>query len=84
MEENGAIPVTLIGFSWRAMLSFILTVHYPQFVKKRILIGSSPFEEKYAANIMNTRMKPASLRSSGKLPELGKNILCPVVVIHRD
>ena len=56
LEEHGDLPVTLIGFSWGAMLSFIFTARYPQFVKKLILIGSGPYEEKYAANIMKTRI----------------------------
>ncbi len=38
------------------MVSFIFNAAYPQFVKKLILIGSSPFEEKYTANIMKTRI----------------------------
>jgi pimeloyl-ACP methyl ester carboxylesterase len=56
LEEHGALPVTLIGFSWGAMLSFIFTARNPQFVKKLILIGSGPYEEKYAVNIMSTRI----------------------------
>jgi pimeloyl-ACP methyl ester carboxylesterase len=56
LEEYGTFPIILIGFSWGAMLSFIFNAAYPQFVKKLILIGSSPFEEKYAANIMKTRI----------------------------
>ncbi|KKH95085.1 alpha/beta hydrolase [Methanosarcina sp. 1.H.T.1A.1] len=56
LEDHGDLPITLIGFSWGAMLSFIFTARYPQFIKKLILIGSGPYEEKYAANIMNTRI----------------------------
>ncbi|RXA21858.1 alpha/beta hydrolase [Methanosarcina sp. MSH10X1] len=56
LEEYGSTPVTLIGFSWGAMLSFIFTARYPQFVKKLILIGSGPYEEKYAANITKIRI----------------------------
>lgn len=56
LEEHADLPVTLIGFSWGAMLSFIFTARYPQFVKKLIIIGSGPYEEKYAANIMKTRI----------------------------
>lgn len=56
LEEHGDLPVTLIGFSWGAMLSFIFTARYPQFVKKLILIGSGPYEEKYATNIMSIRI----------------------------
>jgi pimeloyl-ACP methyl ester carboxylesterase len=56
LEEYGSIPIILIGFSWGAMLSFIFTAWYPQLVKKLILIGSGPYEEKHASNIMKIRM----------------------------
>ncbi len=56
LEKNGAIPVTLIGHSWGAMLSFIFTARYPSLVKKLVLVGSGPFEEEYAANIVGTRL----------------------------
>ena len=47
LEESGDIPVTLIGSSWGAMLSFIFTARFPAFTKKLVLIGSGVFEEKY-------------------------------------
>jgi pimeloyl-ACP methyl ester carboxylesterase len=56
LGKHGDLPITLIGFSWGAMLSFIFTARYPKLVKKLILIGSGPYEEKYAANIMKTRI----------------------------
>jgi pimeloyl-ACP methyl ester carboxylesterase len=56
LEEHGDLPVILIGFSWGAMLSFTFTSRHPQLVKKLILIGSGPYEEKYAVNIMKTRI----------------------------
>jgi len=56
LEKHGTLPVTLIGFSWGAMLSFIFTARYPRFVKKLILIGSGPYEEKYAEKIIKTRI----------------------------
>jgi len=56
LEKNGALPVTLTGFSWGAMLSFICTARYPSLVRKLILIGSGAYEEKYAVNIMKTRL----------------------------
>jgi len=56
LNENGDSPITLIGWSWGAMLSFIFTNQYPPLVKKLILIGSGSFEEKYASNIMKTRL----------------------------
>jgi pimeloyl-ACP methyl ester carboxylesterase len=56
LEQNGDLPVTLIGFSWGAWLAFIVAARYPALVKKLILVGSGPFEEKYAAGIEETRL----------------------------
>jgi pimeloyl-ACP methyl ester carboxylesterase len=56
LEKNGDLPVTLIGWSWGAMLGFIFSARYPAFVKKLILIGSGVYEEHYAAAIMETRL----------------------------
>jgi len=53
-------PVALIGWSWGAWLSFLFTARHPKLVKKLILIGSGPFEEKYASDIMNIRLNRLS------------------------
>lgn len=37
LKENGSIPVTLAGYSWGAMLSFIFIAQNPAFVKKLIV-----------------------------------------------
>jgi pimeloyl-ACP methyl ester carboxylesterase len=55
LEEHADFPVKLIGWSWGAMLGFIFTARYPSFIEKLILIGSGPFEEKYAASIVGDR-----------------------------
>ena len=60
LEENGDLPVTLIGFSWGAWLSFIFAADYPAIVKRLILIGSGPYEEKYAAGIREIRLNRLS------------------------
>jgi len=60
LAKHGALPVTLIGFSWGALLSFIFAARYPSFVRKLILIGSAPYEEEYAVNIMKTRLSRLS------------------------
>jgi len=60
LEENGDLPVTLIGFSWGAWLSFIFAAKYPSLVKKLILVGSGPYEEKYATRILQTRLNRLS------------------------
>jgi len=60
LEKNGDLPVTLIGFSWGAWLSYIFATDYPAIVKKLILIGSGGYEEKYAAGIRETRLNRLS------------------------
>jgi pimeloyl-ACP methyl ester carboxylesterase len=52
LENNGDIPVNLVGFSWGAWLSFIVAAGYPEIVKKLILIGSGPYEAKYTGGII--------------------------------
>ena len=56
LEENGDLPVILIGYSWGAWLSFIVTARCPALVKKLILIGSGAFEAKFADNIVGDRL----------------------------
>ena len=57
VEENGRLPLSLAGFSWGAWLSVIFTANYPAYVDKLILLSSGPFEDRYAANIMKTRLQ---------------------------
>lgn len=56
LNKNGEIPITLIGHSWGAWLSYILTARYPSIVKKLILIGSGPFEQKYVKKLIENRL----------------------------
>jgi pimeloyl-ACP methyl ester carboxylesterase len=56
LAEHGDPPVTLIGSSWGAMLSFIFAAHHPALVRKLILVGSGGYEDQYAAPVMETRL----------------------------
>jgi len=56
LETHSTLPVTLVGWSWGAMLGFIFTAKHPSFVKKLILICSGVYEEEYALDITNTRL----------------------------
>ena len=55
LERWGTPPVTLIGWSWGAWLSFILAAQHPTLVRKLILVGSPPFEQHYVPSIVETR-----------------------------
>jgi pimeloyl-ACP methyl ester carboxylesterase len=57
LERHGDLPITLIGYSWGAWLSFIAAARCPGVVDKLILVSSGPFEEKYVAAIQSTRME---------------------------
>ena len=70
LEKNGEHPVTLIGFSWGAWLSFLFAAMYPVFTKKLILIGSGPFEEKYAATLQKTRLNRLSEKKKTEVESL--------------
>src|SRR5437899_4952417 len=40
LEQYCDLPVTLIGSSWGAMLSYLLAARHPALVRKLILVGS--------------------------------------------
>lgn len=60
LEEHGEPPLTLIGFSWGAWLSVVCASTYPAVTRKLILVGSGPYEQKYAARILDTRLERLS------------------------
>jgi pimeloyl-ACP methyl ester carboxylesterase len=70
LKENGDLPCVLVGWSWGAMLGYILTARYPSFVKKLIMIGSAVFDKKYAEKIMETRLKHLSEEDKKKVHKL--------------
>jgi len=70
LEENGDLPVTLIGFSWGAWLSFMFAANYPATVRKLILIASGPYEEKYVAAIQEARWKRLSKKERTEVKSL--------------
>jgi pimeloyl-ACP methyl ester carboxylesterase len=55
LEAHADLPVTLIGYSWGAWLSFMLAAHHPALIRKLILVSSGPFEERYVAALQEAR-----------------------------
>lgn len=80
LEKNAALPIALIGFSWGALLSFIFAARYPSFVRKLILVGSAPYEEKYALNIAQTRLSRLSEEERTEALSLMQTLSDPSVV----
>jgi pimeloyl-ACP methyl ester carboxylesterase len=56
LEEEALAPVTLVGFSWGAFLSWMTAARYPSLVRKLVLVSSAPFEESYAGSIIQIRL----------------------------
>ena len=56
LQKNATLPVTLIGHSWGAWLGLIFAARNPFLVKKLILVGCGPMEEKYSEAIIATRL----------------------------
>lgn len=74
LVEQGTTPVTLVGFSWGALLSFILTSRYPDLVKKLILVSCPPFIPEHAAAITQTRMKRLNTAQRTRVQALLANL----------
>ena len=55
LENYTASPITLIGYSWGAWLSYILTARNPELIHKLILVSSGPFEEYFVSQLQTTR-----------------------------
>lgn len=79
LAGNGNLPVVLIGWSWGAWLSFIFAAYYPSFVKRLILVGSGPYKEKYAAEIIKTRLNRLNEEERTELQILEKPLNDPIV-----
>src|SRR5262249_43059384 len=77
LREHGEVPVTLIGFSWGAWLSFILAAHHPALLKKLILVGSGPFEEKYVAGLREARMSRLSPEERAEFDSIVRSLSDP-------
>lgn len=54
--NNSSMPLFFIGHSWGAWLSIMYAAKYPDRVRKIILIGAPPFEEKYVHIVNETRL----------------------------
>ena len=74
LEENGDLPVTLVGFSWGAWLVFILAAQYSGLVRKLILVGSGPFEQKYTPGMRETKLKRLSSEERAEVESLTKTM----------
>lgn len=74
IKQNADVPVILVGYSWGAFLSFIFAARHPSLVSKLILVSSGPFEDKYAPQIMQTRLSRLNTNDRSELEALMKEL----------
>jgi pimeloyl-ACP methyl ester carboxylesterase len=79
IEKNGLTPLTLIGFSWGAWLSYILSSLHPVAVKKLILVGCGPLEEKDATSIIETRFNRLSREEKKEINSIQETLDDPTL-----
>lgn len=79
IEMEAELPVTLVGFSWGAFLSWMTAARYPSLVRKLILVSSAPFDESYAARITRTRLDRMNAADRKETKELMEQMDDPAV-----
>jgi pimeloyl-ACP methyl ester carboxylesterase len=80
VAEQGRVPVTLVGFSWGAFLSWIVAARFPELVGKLILVGSPPFEDQYSASVMKFRLNRLKSQERAEAQTLMKDLENPAVL----
>lgn len=77
LDANAGLPVTLIGFSWGAWLGLMLAAQHPALVKKLVLIGSGPLEERYAAKVAQARLRRLSAAERAEFEFIADTLAYP-------
>lgn len=70
IKANCPGKVILTGHSWGAWLAGLFAERYPEKVKKVILIGCGPLEEKYVLQIQERRKKNMSLEQRREFADI--------------
>ena len=70
LERHAKAPAVLVGYSYGAVLSFLVAAKNPGLVRKLILVSSAVFEEKYARGIMPERRRRLSVEDNVRLDSL--------------
>ena len=74
LENHGELPITLVGWSWGAILSYITTARYTALVRKMILIGTPVLEIKNAADISQEWLNRLTEEERAEVFSLEKSI----------
>ena len=78
LDSHGDDPFTLVGYSWGAWLGWILAAQHPGLVRKLVLVSSGPFEDQYASQVQENRLKRLSREEQAEVRTLSKKMEDPV------
>ncbi|MDT3426774.1 pimeloyl-ACP methyl ester carboxylesterase [Paenibacillus forsythiae] len=70
IEHYSDGPVSLVGYSWGAWLSYIFAASFPELVRKSILVGSAPYKQHYTKDLQATRLARLSEEDKRRVREL--------------
>lgn len=73
IKDNCSDKVSLVGHSWGAWLVALFAEKYPELIKRVILIGSGPLEDKYVSEIGTRRFQNLSTEDGAILQRLIDN-----------
>ncbi|HVZ81590.1 MAG TPA: alpha/beta hydrolase [bacterium] len=77
LDSHGDDPFTLIGYSWGAWLGWILASRHPSLVRKLVLVSSGPFEDHYASQVQENRLKRLSREEQAEVRKLSQKMEDP-------
>lgn len=77
LDSHGDDPFTLVGYSWGAWLGWILAAQYPGLVRKLVLVSSGPFEDHFASQVQENRLKRLSREEQAEVRNLSKKMEDP-------
>ena len=70
LKRHATTPAILVGYSYGAILSFLVAAKNPGLVKKLILVASAVFEDEYARGIMTERRRRLPAEDNARLDSL--------------
>jgi pimeloyl-ACP methyl ester carboxylesterase len=79
LKKEAKPPVILIGHSFGAWVALLFSAQFPELVKKLILVGCPPFEDKYLPSLMEKRSSRMTRDDVKELEDLKKKLADSII-----
>ncbi|MGA7475941.1 MAG: alpha/beta hydrolase [Thermoplasmata archaeon] len=77
IDAWASLPVTLVGHSWGAWLVLLVAGEHPEKVRRVVLVGSGPFQARYAAETLRHRRQRLTRSQWREFEELEHRLADP-------